>query len=79
MLQGRFQILRHEFHEESDEMIILISQICVILHNMVVDMWQKGGLGSETSEDGESVEVVVEFLEDYGMAAAVAEGNVQEK
>ena len=38
VLQGRFRILRHELHEWSDELIILISQVCVVLHNMIVDM-----------------------------------------
>ena len=39
VLQGRFRILRHGLHEWSDELIILISKVCVILHNMIVDMW----------------------------------------
>ena len=42
VLQGRFRILRHELHERSDELVMQISQICMILHNMIVDIWERG-------------------------------------
>lgn len=31
--QERFKILRQEMHEWKDEMIIMISKVCIILHN----------------------------------------------
>lgn len=59
-------------------MIILISQVCVRIHNMIVDFWQRGELRSETSEEGEAMDVVAEYLEDDVVAAAVSEGTFQE-
>lgn len=63
VLQGRFKILRHELFEWSDEMVILISDVCVILHNMIVDMHRRDELGEETNSEGGSVDVVGEFTE----------------
>jgi hypothetical protein len=63
-LQGRFHILRRERHEWSDEVIILISQVCVILHNMLVSLRTKGELDDETDDDGSllsSSELLDEF------------------
>lgn len=57
-LQGRFHILRGEKHELSDEIIVLITQICVILHNMIVVMKRSGEMGGE----GDGVSLVEEFI-----------------
>lgn len=35
-MQGRFAILRHNKHIFSDEEIIKIVEVCVILHNMLI-------------------------------------------
>lgn len=53
VLQGRFRIPRHELHECSNQLIIVIRQVCVILHNMIGDMWERGELWSEANENGE--------------------------
>ena len=37
-LQGRYKFLRQERHEWSDALVILISEGCVLLHNLVVRM-----------------------------------------
>ena len=44
VLQGCFREIRYDLHEWSDELIILISQVCVLFHNMIVDMWTRGEL-----------------------------------
>ena len=75
VLQGRFRILRHELHEWSDELIILISKVCVILHNMIVDMWRQGELRTEMGENGEIVDVVGEFVDDITGAKGCIEGD----
>ena len=41
-LQCRFRILRQERHEWSDALVILISEGCVILHNLIVRMYLAG-------------------------------------
>lgn len=46
-LQERFKIMRQERHEWSDSQLILISQVCVILHNMILKMMLKGELSDE--------------------------------
>ena len=43
-LQGRFKMLRQERHEWSDSELILISKVCIILHNMIVKMVWNGEL-----------------------------------
>ena len=48
----------------SDESIVLISQVCVILRNMIVDMWERGEVRTEVDEGCESVDVVWEFAGD---------------
>ena len=77
VLQGRFRILRHELHEWSDYLIILISQVCVILHNMIIDMWERGELKSEVDEDGDTIDVVSEFAGDTSdVLGSVESGGV---
>lgn len=54
-LQGRFRILRGERHEWSDETVQLIADVCVILHNMIVEMWRQGKLSQEEVVSGTNV------------------------
>jgi len=63
-LQGRFHILRHERFEWSDEEVIRISQVCVIPHNMILDMDRRGEL-VELDGNGSIVIVVSEFESDH--------------
>ena len=53
--------LSYRLHDWSDELILLISQVCLVWHNMIVDMWRRGELRSEVGEIGEAVDVVSEF------------------
>ena len=81
-----FRVIRHESHEWSDSIIILISQVCVILHNMIVDMNGRGELGEETDENGYAIDVVSGFglagqlessaIEDGGSDVTVGEGPI---
>lgn len=36
VIQGRFKIVRHEIHEWSASAVILIRDVCVIIHNVIV-------------------------------------------
>jgi len=74
-LQGRFHIIRRERFEWSDEKVLLIAQVCIILHNMIVAMRRSGELDEEAGgQDGElSVNLVEEFCAPPP-AAAVAAG-----
>ena len=60
VLQGRFKILRQEFHEWSDDAIVLIVQTCVILHDMIVSLKLSGQIQEEQTEHGD---VLNEFQE----------------
>lgn len=73
-LQGRFRILRHEREEWSDEIVQLISQVCVILHNMIVTMVKRGELDGEAEEGGRHVPVdlVGEYADPQPRRAAAA-------
>lgn len=57
-LQGRFQKLWTERHEWSDESLIIISNVCVRINNMIVAMIIRGEL---SEEEGEGID---EFFED---------------
>lgn len=51
-LQGRFKIMRQERCEWSDTQLTLISQVYVILYNIIVKMAVSGELSEELYEDG---------------------------
>lgn len=69
-LQGRFKILRYERHEWSDEEIILISQVCVILHNMITKMSLQGELDEEFGQD-------LSIEEDAGIVRVFFQDNIE--
>ena len=56
VLQGRFKIPRHEFHQRSDERIILIVETCVNVHNIIVRFHQEGLLNEEFNETGKNID-----------------------
>lgn len=75
VLQGRFRILRSDFHGWSDGELVEIVQACVILHNMLVRLRLNGDLEDEVDEHGRLVdpnEVVQEFLDE---AHSQTDGN----
>ena len=72
VLRGRFNILTQQSFERSDLTLILISQICVILHNMVVDVHQRGELNEEIDDDGHLVNVVTDFDLSAGADCSIA-------
>ena len=49
--QGRFKILHTDFQEYIGEEIIKISQVCVILHNMLAVLRNHGELDDESDEE----------------------------
>ena len=60
VLQTRFEILRREFKTWDKELIISVTNVCVILNNMIVRMHQKGELLDEVG----NINVVSEMLEE---------------
>lgn len=62
VLQGLFKKLGLEMYELSDGMVVLISEVCVILHNTIVEMKWRGELDEEIGEKIHFVDVVNEFL-----------------
>lgn len=54
-------MLCSESNEWSDSTIVFISQVCVILHNLIVDMKRRGDLEDEVDEQGNAVDVEREF------------------
>eukprot|EP00171_Calliarthron_tuberculosum_P016814 IDg16814t1 len=52
VLQGRFRILRHELHLQSDTELVEIVQTCVILHNMLVSLHISCELDDELEKMG---------------------------
>lgn len=75
-LQGRFNTLRQDRHEWCDTLIILMIQVCVIIHNMIVYMDTYGRL-REVDENGKVVDVVNEFEEEVGDEQGAGNGNSQ--
>jgi Plant transposon protein len=64
-LQGRFKVLRRESFEWSLSFLIEISEVCVIIHNMLVELRMMGDLEDETDEIGNRVmdeSLVREFM-----------------
>ena len=65
VIQGRFQFLRRERHEFELTDIVLVSEVCVIIHNMLVELSWIGQLNSEIGEDGQPIlpsELIGEFM-----------------
>jgi len=76
-LQGRFHILRRERFEWSDEVVLLIAQVCIILHNMIVVMGKSGALDEEAAAEGyeANVNLLEEFCDPAPAAANVDAGH----
>ena len=67
VLQGRFQILKGDFHLWSDTEVSEIVHTCVILHNMLIRLSLGGELHDEEDTDGSPMlpdDIVQEFYYD---------------
>lgn len=65
VLQGRFEILRNEMLEWSNTSIVEILHACVIIHNMIVKIYQSDQCFQETDECGHSLtslDLISEFV-----------------
>ena len=60
VLHTRFEILRREFKTWDRDVIIAVTNVCVILNNIIVRMQQKGEFLDETGP----IDVVSELLEE---------------
>ena len=63
VLQGRFKILRHEFHEWMHESLSDILDTCIILHNMLVKCRLNGQLENEVVDNGDFI-TATQVIED---------------
>ena len=60
VLQTRFEILRREMRKWDFNELVRITNVCIILHNMIVRMQQNG----DFEEEAQGVDVVTELLEE---------------
>ena len=60
MLQTRFEILRREFKTWDEDIIISVTNVCVILNNIIVRMQQRGDFIDEIGP----IDAVTELLEE---------------
>ena len=72
-LQGRFRILRNEIFSWSDDAIIQISSVCVILHNL---MFSKNSEENEVDENGVNVNCITEYLNENTDEVDVHSGEI---
>ena len=66
VFQGRFRILRYEFHEWRHSTITEVLEACAILHIMKVQLKKTGNLENEKGDNSNrliSSEVIEEFAE----------------
>ena len=77
-LQGRFRILRGEGFEWKLEDLILISEVCVILHNMLDSLRKEKELEDEMDENGnilKELALLEEFMDTSSFHEIGAERN----
>lgn len=74
VLQARFKVLRHEDYRWNKEEIVNTSNVCVILHNMLVRMNQNGVFIDDIAEEEAGFNLVEEmWIEEQEQADARAE------
>ena len=64
VLQSRFEILRREFRYWDRDFIVQVTNVCVILHNLIVRMQQKGDFTDEAA----GTDIVTELYDMERMA-----------
>lgn len=57
-IQGRFRILRRESELWSVEDVVLVSEVCAIIHNLLVHMRQSGALDFGISEEDDQFDII---------------------
>jgi Plant transposon protein len=65
-IQGRFNILRREWLEWDINFILQFSEVCAILHNMLVELRRDGKLDDEFDANGNRIpdeSAIQEFME----------------
>lgn len=43
--------------------VVIVSEVCVILHNAIVRMYQTGAFASDTMEETEQFDIIAKFVE----------------
>lgn len=64
VLQSRFQILRRENMRWDKREIVRISETCVILHNILIRMMQKGAFDEEVGAGETASDIICELCEE---------------
>ena len=77
VLQARFRILRLENHRWDREEIIGISNTCVILHNLLIRMSQRGCFAEDIAEELEDIDIIGEMHAAEGARSATREEELQ--
>ena len=76
VLQGRFRILRHEFHEWKHESISEIMEVCVIIYNMLIHLHLNGLLQDERDET-ENLMTPTQVIEEFEQTTSIEVSDFQ--
>jgi Plant transposon protein len=74
-VQGRFKILRREWFEWDIDFVVRVSEVCTILHNMLVRLRCEGELDDEVDINGNRVcneTFIEEFIGSIGNESEVS-------
>lgn len=63
VLQSRFEILRRENRRWNKDEVVRISEVCAIIHNMIIRMVELGDLGDDEDDDNVLLELFEEESE----------------
>lgn len=61
-LQGRFLVLRRESELWNVEKVVSVSELCVILHNLLVGMQKSGAFEEELEEEDVKIDLIEQFI-----------------
>lgn len=64
VLQRQFNILRREIESWNFEDVVLVSEVCVILHNHLIHVRQSSAFGEEINEKDASFNTIGQFMDE---------------
>ena len=79
VLQARFRILRLENYRWDREEVVAISNTCVVLHNLLIRMYQPGLFAEDLAEELGDVDMICEMHNAEGVSAATREEEMQQQ
>lgn len=64
VVQGRFKVLRRESELWNVEDVVLVSEVCVILHNILIRIQQSSGFDEEIQVEDTTLDMIAQFIEE---------------